>query len=116
MLFNFKISSRDLPEGSLVKNDGLAVHSFSGLPANAGDTGSIPGLGTKISHALAPLSLHTVTTEAQVPRAPTPKQGKDIAKRSPRTAPREYPLLTATRESQCAAMKTQHTKLNKINK
>ena len=31
----FKISSRDFPGGPMVKN----------LPANAGDTGSIPGLG-----------------------------------------------------------------------
>ena len=112
MLFDFKISSRDVPGGSLVKNGGSVVHWFSGLPANAGDTGSIPGLGAKISHALAPLSLPTVITEEQVPRAPTPKLGKDTTKRSPRTAPREDPPLTATRESQCAAVKTQHTKLS----
>ena len=34
--------SRDLPGGPVVKNP----------PANAGDTGSIPGPGTKIPHAL----------------------------------------------------------------
>ena len=33
------------------------------LPANAGDTGSIPGQGTKIPHAIGQLSLHTTTTE-----------------------------------------------------
>ena len=49
-----KYVSMDFPGGSLVKNGGSAVHSFSGLPANARDTGSIPGLGTKISHALVP--------------------------------------------------------------
>ena len=92
MLFDFKISSRDVPGGSLVKNGGSVVHWFSGLPANAGDTDLMPGLGAKISHALAPLSLPTVTTEAQVPRAPTPKLGKDTINRSPCTTLREDPL------------------------
>ena len=36
-------------------------------PANVRDTGSIPGLGTKTPHAVGQLSLHTATTEGQVP-------------------------------------------------
>ena len=31
--------------------------------SNAGDTGSIPGRGTKIPHAMGQLSLHATTTE-----------------------------------------------------
>ena len=33
------------------------------LPYNAGDTGSIPGEGTKISHAAGQLSPRATTTE-----------------------------------------------------
>ena len=45
--------NRDFPGGSVVKNP----------PSNAGDTGSIPGRGTKIPHAVGQLSLHAATTE-----------------------------------------------------
>ena len=45
--------SRDLPGGPVVKNP----------PANAGDTGSIPGPGTKIPHALGHRSPCATTTE-----------------------------------------------------
>ena len=38
-------------------------------PSNAGDSGSIPGLGTKIPHATRQLSLHTATTEPVSSRA-----------------------------------------------
>ena len=38
--------SRDFPGGPVIKNP----------PANAGDMGSIPGLGTKIPHAVGKLS------------------------------------------------------------
>ena len=38
-------------------------------PANAGDTDSVPGLGTKIPHAVEQLTLCT-TTEAHASRAP----------------------------------------------
>ena len=58
LLLNFH--SRDFPGGPVVKN----------LPSKAGDTGSIPGWGTKIPHATgqlnpAPqlLSLRATTTE-----------------------------------------------------
>ena len=42
-----------LPGGPVVKNP----------PSNAGDTGSIPGRGTKILHAAGQLSPRTATTE-----------------------------------------------------
>ena len=44
------------PGGSVVKN----------LPANAGDTDSIPGWRTKIPHALEQLGLRVATTEASL--------------------------------------------------
>ena len=47
----------DFPGGPVVKN----------LPANAGDMGSIPGLRTKIPHALGQLSTCAETTETPVP-------------------------------------------------
>ena len=64
----------DFPGGAVVKN----------LPANAGDTGSIPGSGR--SHALwsnqarVPqlLSLCTTTTEAHAPRARALQQEKPL--------------------------------------
>ena len=43
----------DFPGGPEVKNP----------PCSGGDTGLIPGLGTKISHAVEELSLHATTTE-----------------------------------------------------
>ena len=44
----------DFPVGLVVKN----------LPANAGNTGSIPGQGTKIPHAVKELSLLAAVTAA----------------------------------------------------
>ena len=44
---------RDFPGGPVVKN----------LPSNAGNTGSIPGQGTKIPHATGKLSPGATTTE-----------------------------------------------------
>lgn len=60
----------------------------SNLPANAEDMDTIPGLGTKISHAVEQLSLQlnapqllsmlqspwAITTEVLMPRAYTPQQ------------------------------------------
>ena len=43
---------RDFPGGAVVNNP----------PSNAGDRGSIPGWGTKISHAAGQLSLRAATT------------------------------------------------------
>ena len=45
--------SRDFPGGPVVKN----------LLSNAGDTGSIPGQGTKIPHAMGQLSPCAATAE-----------------------------------------------------
>ena len=46
----------DFPGGPVVEN----------LPCNAGDVGSIPGQGTKISHAKEQLSLHASTRESML--------------------------------------------------
>ena len=43
----------DFPGGPVLKNP----------PSNAGATGSIPGRGTKISHAVGQISPHATTTE-----------------------------------------------------
>jgi len=48
-----KLPSGDFPGGPVVKNP----------PVNAGDTGLIPNLGTKIPHAMGQLSLRSATTE-----------------------------------------------------
>ena len=50
---NQKGSLRDFPGGPVVNN----------LSANAGDTGSIPGPGTKIPQAVGQLSSGATTTE-----------------------------------------------------
>ena len=47
------------------------------LPANAGDTGSIPGLGTKITRAVGQLSL-CATTLSPHPRTQAPQQDKQL--------------------------------------
>ena len=49
----FKVYFGDLANGPVVKNP----------PSNVGDVGSIPGWGTKISHAVGPLSPRATTTE-----------------------------------------------------
>ena len=50
------------------------------LSSNAGDSGSIPGLGTKIIHATGQLSLHTTAREAHTlqPRPSAAKKKKKI--------------------------------------
>ena len=50
---NRKSTPRDFPRGSVVKN----------LPSNVGDTGLIPGRGTKILHASGQLSPRATTPE-----------------------------------------------------
>ena len=55
--FNIKKKKKtdwEFPSGPVVKN----------LPFNAGDTGLIPGQGTKIPHAAGQLSPHTSTRES----------------------------------------------------
>ena len=51
--------------GPMFKSDsGTSLNPVvKNLPSNAGDTGSIPGPGTKIPHAKGQLSLRTTTTE-----------------------------------------------------
>ena len=49
---DFKKSYRGFPGGSVVKN----------LPANAGDTSSVPHAGRKIPHAVEQVSPRTTTT------------------------------------------------------
>ena len=58
-----KLKVRDFLSGPVVKK----------LPSNAGDTGSIPGWGTKIPHAAGQLSPHTTTTEPTYPGAHAPQ-------------------------------------------
>ena len=53
-----KKCSGDFPGGLIVRN----------LPSNSGDTDLIPGLGTKIPHAIGQLSQHGAT---KIPHATT---------------------------------------------
>ena len=84
MFFSLKMYKRGFPGGTVVKNP----------PANAGDTASSPDRGRshmpRSNYARAPqlLSPRATTTEARAPQ-------------------QEKPPLTATRESLCAATKTQ---------
>ena len=82
------------------------VHS----PANAGDMGLIPGLGTKIPHALGQLSLCSATTEPVLCN----KRSHHNEKAS--TATGEELLLARTRESPRAARETQCSQKIKIKK
>ena len=68
----------DFPGSPVVKN----------LPANAGDTGLVPGPGTKILHAEEQLSPCAATTEARMPESLC-AAGESIAMRSPLIAIRE---------------------------
>ena len=76
------------------------------LPANAGDTGSSPGLGR--SHMLW-------SNEARVPQLLKPMSLEPVLcnKRSYRNEKPAHrnkePPFAATRESPCAAKKTQHS-------
>ena len=63
----FKANDRDFPGGTVDK----------GLPANAGGHRFDPSSG-KIPHATEQLSQCTTTTEARVPRACPPQQGKPL--------------------------------------
>ena len=65
---NIRITTWDFPGGAVVKNP----------PSNAGDTGSIPGRGTKIPHAAVQLSPCAATTEPT--RSGTPASYLDLLK------------------------------------
>ena len=76
-LFEHKFKLNKIQDGGpVVKN----------LPYNAGDMGLIPGLGTKIPHALEPLIPWATTTEAHA------LEPMLFHKRSPCTTTREKPL------------------------
>ena len=51
------------------------------LPSNVGDAGSIPGRGTKISHATGQLSPHTATREKPMNCNKDPMQPKRKGKK-----------------------------------
>ena len=48
------------------------------LPSNAGDTGLIPGQGTKIPHATGQLSLRVAATEPEGSGALTPQLERSL--------------------------------------
>ena len=58
----FERQCRDFFGGSVVKN----------LPPNAGDTGSIPGQGTKIPHVVGQVSPCAATREACIAKTKKP--------------------------------------------
>ena len=80
-----KVVCRDFPGGAVVKNP----------PANAEDTGSIPGRGTKIPHAAGQLSPRATTTEPVCSGAHEPQ-----LERSPRSAMKSLRAATKTQRSQ----------------
>ena len=70
-MVDIKLHERDFPSGPVVKNP----------PCNAGDTGLIPGWGTKVPRALEEWSPHGATTEAKEPRLERPcTPGKDLTR------------------------------------
>ena len=77
------------------------------LPANAGDTGSSPGLG-RFPHAAEQLGpCATITEPARLEPVLCNKRGRDSER--PAHRDEEWPLLATTRESPCTEMKTQHS-------
>ena len=81
-------------------------------PPNAGDTGSIPGIGR--SHLPRDNKGGELHLGAHMPQNPYSATTEATAVRSPRTTAREEPLLAATREKARTATKAQHSqKLNK---
>ena len=96
----------DFACGPVVKN----------LVANAGDTCSIPGPGTKTPCAVEQLSLQATSTEPSccnywgwVPWSPRSTAREASTRRSLCPAAREWPPLITTRESLCTARKTQNS-------
>ena len=63
-----KICTRDFSGGPVVKN----------LPWDVGNAGLIPGLRTKIPHAVEQLSLHTATVGAHTPQQKIPHDAAKI--------------------------------------
>ena len=83
---HLKKKNQGFPGGSVVKNP----------PANAGDTGSVPGPGRS---PMKPLCLETVL-----------RNKRNLTMRSPHTTTGEKLPLSATREGRCAAVKVQHSR------
>ena len=86
-------AEQDFPGGTVNKN----------LPVNAGDTGSITG-PEKMPNAVGQRRPCASTTEPMLCNKRSHCSGKPIHHNE------EQLLLTATRESLCKAMKTQHSK------
>ena len=66
----FKMDYRDFPGGPVVKNP----------PSKAGDTGSIPGQGTKIPHAAEQLSPRALEPACHTREKPVPQLRPDTAR------------------------------------
>ena len=102
VLVVLKQQQRGFPGGAVVEN----------LPANAGDTGSSPGLGrshmprSNWAHEprLLSLSVWSLCSATLVLRN---KRGRDSER--PAHRDEEWPLLATTRESPRTEMKTQHS-------
>ena len=75
------------------------------LPAKAGDTGLIPGLGR--SHVLWRATKPSTTTSEPVLPSPCAATREATAMRSPHTTAKSSPPLCATSESATTATKTQ---------
>ena len=93
-----------LPGGPVVRN----------LPANAGDTGSTPGFlkdptclraAKPMHHSYGALGLQAL--KACVPSSLCSTTKRSRCSEKPVHCNREWPLLPATRESPCTAMRTQ---------
>ena len=77
------------------------------LPANAGDTGSSPGLGgfPQAAERLGPCA--TTTEPVHLEPVLHNKRGRDTER--PAHRDEEWPPLAATRGSPCTETKTQHS-------
>ena len=85
------------PGGAVVEN----------LPANAGDTGSSPGLGR--SHMPRSKWAREATTTEPARLEPVLRNKRGRNSERPAHRDEEWPLLAATRESPRTEMKTQHS-------
>ena len=96
---SIKNQGQDFSGGPVVKNP----------PANAQDTGSIPGPG-KSPQAAEQLSSYVTTTEPMNPRSCALKQ--EIPQWDHEEQLESSPPLSTTRESPLTATKTQHSQKN----
>ena len=94
--FSGNKETQDFPGGPVLKN----------LPWNAGITGSIPRQGTKIPHVSGKLSLRAAITEPAC-LEPMIRNKRNYSNETPAHCKKEWPPLTATRESLRPATKTQ---------